>query len=195
MTKKQKNASELIPKNDIAVQVLQGRAELLAKEELGSFETNEIAYICFALGNNEQYGIAYQHVRELLHHANMARPPCVPSFIAGVINWRGTLITVVDLNHFFHPQHAVEAGEFIIVLNVNEITLGIMIPQIKGSNSYQLAQLSEPLLAAKSVNSEYILGLDKSIIAIINVEALVLGLIKETKKGVHRIGDVYGNHL
>ncbi|MFT4059733.1 MAG: chemotaxis protein CheW [Legionella sp.] len=186
MAKRQKRASDLIPHTDAALHVLRERAFLLGKEELDSLEENSVAYIRFILGADEYYGLDYDHVHELLHHLNIAKVPCVPDFVAGVINWRGNLITVVNLNRFFHPQCLAKEGEFIMVVNVNELVLGIMIDQIKGNDSYQLDYLTKPLIA-NSVKPEYILGLDKSVTAIIDVEVLVTGINQEIKKGLHRI--------
>lgn len=193
MTKAQKYAFELMPKSEQELRILRARAEELAKPELDLSENNGIDYVRFRLGHDESYGISYQYVCEILHQVPVSRPPCIPHFISGVINWRGILITVVDLIKFFHSTSAKYDNEYIIVMHVSDITLGILVKQIEGSKTYQPSQLSSPLSSVKVTNPEYILGLHQSITAILNAEVLVSNLSKEIKKSVYRIGDVHGN--
>lgn len=176
MNRIQKQASELMPKSKEALRILQARAQELAKYEESASESNGIAYVQFRLGQNESYGIAYQYVHEILHNITLAKPPGVPDFIAGVINWRGSLITVVDLLKFFHPDPTEHKNEFIIVCNINDSTLGLLVNRVEGSAVYQSSQLSIPLSSANVTNPEYILGLDQSVTAILNVDVLVAGI-------------------
>ncbi|MGL5742445.1 MAG: chemotaxis protein CheW [Legionella sp.] len=197
MSKEQKHASELMPKDEDALLVLQARAKHLAQQEMDASKNNGIAFIRFKLTQNENYGIPYQYVQEILHNATMSRPPFVPNFISGVINWRGNLITVVDLIKFFHPNHAKHAThydhEFIIVINANDVTLGLLTQRVEGNEVYQPHQLATPLSTANVANPEYILGLYQATTAIINVETLIVSLSQEIKKSLYRIGELHGN--
>lgn len=197
MKKEQKHASELMPTSAEAIQILQARAIQLAKEEMDKTSNSGIPFIRFSLSENEHYGIAYQYVQEILHHAVIEKPPFIPHFIAGVLNWRGSLITVIDLLHFFHQRppkhHLQQKSEFVIVINAEDITLGLLTPQIQGSAVYQSKQLAVPLSSINSAKPEYILGLHHAVTAIIHVEALVSSLCLEVKKRLYRIGEVHGN--
>lgn len=191
----QKHASELMPTDEKALSLLEARAALLAKQEADAKENNGIAYIRFKLSPKEYYGIAYQYVQEILHHATVSKPPFLPHFVSGVINWRGKLITVVELGKFFHPAHSEDnlQSQFIIVIHVNPITLGLLVNQIEGSDIYHPNQLGIPLSAVNVANPEYILGLHQAITAIIHIEALLPELSQEIKKSIYRIGEVHGN--
>jgi purine-binding chemotaxis protein CheW len=196
MIKEQKHASELIPKSEEALKILQARAKQLAKEEKDTSKNHGIAFVRFRLDQDENYGISYQYVQEILHHQAMAQPPFVPNFIAGVINWRGALISVVDLSKFFHPNHANSSNqdkEFIIVVHANNITLGLLAHSIEGSETYLASQLAVPLASADVVDPGYILGLHHAVTAIINVEALISSLSQEIKMRLYKIGEVHGN--
>lgn len=193
MTKIQKHASELMPRGETELRVLSARAEQLAKKEINVQEVNGTAYVRFQLGTQEHYGISYQYVHEILRHIAVAKPPCVPHFVVGVINWRGSLITVVDLMKFFHPGYLETSGEFIIVINANEITLGILACSIEGGSTFQHNQLSTPLSSIKVANPEYILGLHQATTAILNVDALVSRLNQTIKENIYRIGDPHGS--
>ncbi|KTD11985.1 chemotaxis signal transduction protein (cheW domain) [Legionella gratiana] len=198
MIKEQKHASELMPKSEEALKILQARAQQLAKQEMDKTQNNGVSFVRFSLSKEEHYGIPYPYVQEVLHHAVLVKPPFIPHFIAGVINWRGTLITVIDLFQFFHTPpttHNLEQkNEFIIVVKADNITLGLLTPQIEGSAVYQLNQLTTPLSSINTAKPEYILGLHHAVTAIIHVEALVSSLCLEIKKSLYRRGEVHGNH-
>lgn len=193
MIKEQKHASELMPQSEDALKILQARAKQLAQQEIDISKNHGTAFIRFSLGQNENYGISYQHVQEILHNIALAQAPYVPNFIAGVINWRGSLITVVDLIKFFHPNSTQQDNEFIIVVHANNITLGVLVHHVEGSGIYQPSELAIPLSSANVTNPEYILGLHHAITAIINVEALISSLSQEITTRLYKIGEVHGN--
>ncbi len=197
MIKEQKHASELIPKNKEAIKILQARARQLAQQELDTHKNQGITFVRFSLGQNEHYGIPYQYVQEVLRNVCIAPAPFVPHFITGVINWRGALITVVDLLKFFHLNHSIpsteQQNEFIIVLQINNITLGLLVQHVEGSELYLPSELAEPLSSPNVPHPEYILGLHHAATAIINVETLISSLSQEIKLRLYKIGEVHGN--
>ncbi|WP_454781639.1 chemotaxis protein CheW [Legionella sp. WA2022007384] len=197
MIKEQKHASELIPKDEEALKILQARAKQLAKQEIDTSKNHGITFVRFSLGQNENYGISYQYVQEVLRNVSIAPAPFVPHFIAGVINWRGALITVVDLLKFFHLHHSLSSSEqhneFIIVVQLNNITLGLLVQRVEGSELYLPSELAVPLSSANVTNPEYILGLHHAITAIINVETLIASLNQEIKRCLYKTGEVHGN--
>jgi purine-binding chemotaxis protein CheW len=143
--------------------------------------------------SHEYFGIAYPYVEEILHQVPISKPPCVPNFIAGVINWRGSLITVVDLMKFFHADSLEQPGEFIIVINTNTINLGLLCTSIEGSSYDELMKVGLPLVSAPGISSNYVLGLDREKTAILNVDTLVSSLSQEVKKNTYKIRDTHGN--
>lgn len=193
MAKEYKRASELMPKNEASLRILQERAEQLARIDLDKHRNQGISYVKFRIGKNECYGISYEYVHEILQKGTLFKPPCTPDCVAGVINWRGKLITVVDLMTFFHPKQTRCDNEFIIVTNTNDIALGILASHVDGSETYDLVELKSPLSSVNVANPEYILGLHQSTIAILNLEKLLAGLGQEIKEEVYKTGEVHGH--
>lgn len=197
MVNGQKPASELMPHSDEARSILQARAKLLAKQENDKVQNNGSAFIRFKFSDDEDYGIPYQFVQEVLPNTDLAIPPFKPDFVAGVLNWRGSLITIVDLIRFFYPESVTyqqNSHQFIIVIEAAQITLGILVPQIEGTSVYQPNHLAMPLALTKAVKTKYILGLHQAMTALIQVETLVSDLSLEIKKSLYRVGDVHGSH-
>lgn len=193
MTKEQKHASELMPKSEEALHILKVRAEELAQQEMEANKNNGIAYIRFRLLQNESYGIPYQYVQKILYHVTIAKTPFVPNFVAGIINWQGSLIPVIDLSQFFHPHSLEHYHAYVIIISVQNMTLGLLAERVENSATYQPNLLSPPLSSVNVINPEYILGLHQTITAILNIDVLVSKLKQEIKKNLYRIGDVHGN--
>ncbi|MCW8399222.1 chemotaxis protein CheW [Legionella sp. PATHC038] len=197
MNKEQPHASALMPKTELAIKILKSRALQLAKQEIDTSKNQGISFVHFKLGQKESYGVSYQYVQEILHNTPIEQPPFVPHFISGVINWRGTLITVVDLNKFFHPQHSEhnpkQDNKFIIIIRANDITLGLLTYHVEGSETYQQDQLAAPLSAVNIANPEYILGLHQAATAILNVEKMISSLNQEIKMRLYKTGESHGN--
>lgn len=152
--------------------ILSGRAQQLAKHitEQSSLDPS-IPYVRFRLGKNEQYGISYQYAVEVMHHVKLTSLICVPPFIAGIINRRGFLLTIVDLKQFLFKQPRVtQTHVYVIVVFYKNITVGILADSIEGSDHYNPALLDTPITADKS---KYILGIDRGTTAIINVETIL----------------------
>lgn len=209
--KEQRPASELLPKSKEALSLLQKRAKQLAKQELNSDEISGVDYVRFTLAHNENYGVPYQYVQEILHNVIVTKTPFVPRFVAGIINWRGTLIGIIDLIKFFHPNY-IESNsvyevqesttllkepqsEFVLIINAQNITLGLIAQQIEGSAVYQPGHLGYPLSSVNVANPEYILGLHQAVTAILNLDVLIPRLSQEIKQSLYRIGEIHGSSL
>jgi purine-binding chemotaxis protein CheW len=192
VSKEQKHAAELMPKNEQAIKILQERANELAKPELNASEHQGISFVGFILNQKDSYGISHEYIQEILLRAVPAILPLVPNFVAGVINWRGMLITVVDLLQFFHSDdtrhHDKKNEQCILIVRAQEITLGLLVQHIEGDRTYRLEQLTDSLS-----HPEYILGLHHTFTAIINLEALMAIICQEIKMRLYKIGEVHEN--
>lgn len=182
------HAASLLPQDVDSQRILQLRSQQLAKatyetEEV-NIQTESIKYICFNLGQaQEQYGIPYQFVKEVISNIQPTKLPLVPKHIAGIINRRGTLVTVIDLKHFFHTKFPESDNEqYIIIIQAMNITIGIMADDIEGSNIYESNKLDPPFTFLDIIKPELIIGIHQGVTAIINVEALVKTSELQVKK-------------
>ena len=72
-------------------------------------------YLTFWLGS-EVFGMDIRTVREIIQCGPMATVPLMPSFVRGVINLRGAVVPVVDLNARFGRASAVLCKKSCIVI-------------------------------------------------------------------------------
>lgn len=180
-TKKKSNkimtmtAASLMPRTENELRVLHERANRMAKEQEKNIEADQVvSYVKFRLGEHETYGIAYHHIQEVMDKLIITQLPHVPNFVAGVINWRGILLSIIDLRVYFsiHTDSPTR-NPFVIVVVGSSMTVGVMVDNIDGSDSYHPAVMTEPLTSKNSLKSSLVIGLHESTTTILNVEALL----------------------
>lgn len=169
-------AYDYLPSGERAEETLQQRAATLAAsatEETASDSSNTIEYIRFFVGENEHYGIPYPFLEEIIQARQIFTVPCTPAHIAGVTNWRGTLITVLRLHSFFSVEPAESTDAKIIVVRHGAITAGILADQIDVNDRYNPERLAPPMPSQSVSRLEYIKGIYLGKITILDLAFLL----------------------
>ena len=123
------------------------------------------SYVTFMI-STELYGINIMNVREVVQLCEIRPIPNAPKFVDGVINLRGEIIPVVDLGKRFNfkSRSFTEEEELlrgIIVLNMNELIIGIIIDQIKRVVTIEQDQIQPPPQVVSGVGAEFVQGVVK----------------------------------
>ncbi|GEM_PF-603575 len=127
----------LFPVDEISQEKFIKRAVALQKELRDSTDKlnyREDYFISFCL-NEEIYCINLKYVKEItkLKLVSLTKVPCVPDFIAGIINLRGDFITIVDIRKFLNiPMTATSDKTKIIVIKTENIQIGILVDEVFG---------------------------------------------------------------
>ncbi|MCG8572382.1 MAG: chemotaxis protein CheW [Spirochaetes bacterium] len=130
--------------------------------------------------SNELYGINIMEVREIIRLSEITPIPNSPDFVDGVIKLRGQIIPIVDLGKRFHftPVQFSEEDELlrgIIIIHVQDMTIGIIIDQVNRVISINLDQIQPPPQMIAGIGAEYIEGvsrLEETLLIILNVRKL-----------------------
>ena len=109
---------------------------LMLASAVGAVDEDRTAqYLTFALGG-ESFGVPIERVREILEYMEPTPIPMVPSFLSGVINLRGAVVPVIDLQSRF-GKGATEAGHrsCIVIVEVEhdglKLPLGILVDSVR----------------------------------------------------------------
>lgn len=87
------------------------------------------------------YALDQALVREIVPARHITRLPGAPAAVRGILNVRGTLITVVDLASRFGRGRA-EADELSVVIAVTESrTLGLLVDDVLDVQAYSADEL------------------------------------------------------
>lgn len=117
--------------------------------------------VTFGLGS-EEFGVDIMLVQEIIRIPPITRVPKAPSFVEGVINLRGNVITVISLRNRFGMEHAEETDlSRIIVLEVNNKVFGIRVDAVTEVLRLEEDAIEPPPSIAMGVDSHYIRGVGK----------------------------------
>lgn len=161
--------------------ILEERARALTKStEVQAGESMQLVVFTLA---NETYGIATDYVREVQPLRQVSPVPCTPDFVVGVINIRGSIYSVIDIRSFFgvQKQDITELTKVILV-NAAGLDVGILADDVKGATSIPLAEIKAALAAQSAAKDEFVQGVTKDMLIILNLEAL----LKDERLIVHQ---------
>ncbi|WP_411822791.1 chemotaxis protein CheW [Leptospira sp. 'Mane'] len=82
----------------------------------------EIQYLTFRLVE-ELFGLGILHIKEIIEFESVTNVPMMPDYIPGVINLRGNVVPVLDLNMRFYKRKT-EIGRRTCIV-ITEVSLGM----------------------------------------------------------------------
>jgi purine-binding chemotaxis protein CheW len=167
-------AAALMPQDVATRKILEERARAIAKPASQQLHEMRDQYLRFRLGAVERYGIPYHYLEELVYVGNLTRVPCTPAFVAGVVNHRGELLTILDLKQFFRMSAlALDDEARIIVVKHAGMRVGLLVDAVDGNEEYQDIELSPPLISEGVSNMEYVLGIHIGSVTLLNLAAIL----------------------
>ncbi|MDQ1372191.1 MAG: purine-binding chemotaxis protein CheW [Candidatus Thermoplasmatota archaeon] len=119
-------------------------------------------YVVFRLGD-EEYAFDIAAVKEIRDLEQVAKVHRSPSFIEGVMNLRGKLVTIVDLRKRLSIEaRAPDASSKIIVIEAPDAPVGFLVDEVTevvkvGDGDIEAA----PAYVADGLEAEYVKGIAK----------------------------------
>ncbi|MFB2937691.1 chemotaxis protein CheW [Aerosakkonemataceae cyanobacterium BLCC-F154] len=136
-------------------------------------------YLIFSI-NTSLYGVEAFCVQEIFSLPNLTPIAETPADIVGVVNLRGDILPVLDLNlRFGYEQLDYSLTDSIIVLEWQEFRLGIIVNEVLEVHNISLQEMTTELLYQQELNgrvSHFMAGIgkvDASIIMLLNHENLL----------------------
>lgn len=99
-------------------------------ELIGSDEDLSGKFLTFCIGD-KIYGVELLHVLEIISIQSVTTVPSTPHYIKGIINLRGNIVPVIEVRlKFGMEEKAYDERTCIIVLNINEMYVGLIVDQV-----------------------------------------------------------------
>ncbi|OMH30059.1 chemotaxis protein CheW [Motiliproteus sp. MSK22-1] len=96
----------------------------------GSGDDPVLQWVTFLL-EDETYGVNVMQVQEVLRYTEIAPVPGAPSYVLGIINLRGNVVTVIDTRQRFGlPTADVTEHTRIVIMEVEKQVLGILVDAV-----------------------------------------------------------------
>ncbi len=95
-----------------------------------SSEDPVLQWVTFRL-EDETYGINVMQVQEVLRYSEIAPVPGAPSYVLGIINLRGNVVTVIDTRQRFGlPSAEVTDNTRIVIIEADKQVVGILVDSV-----------------------------------------------------------------
>jgi purine-binding chemotaxis protein CheW len=155
--------------------ILRERALRLAQAPDTDAELKEeyVEVIEFLLGD-ERYAIDVGHVREVYPLKDLILVPCTPSFIMGIINVRGQVVSVTDLRQIFElPRKELTAESKVLILTNANMEFGILADVVLAERRVPVADIQTGLATLSGPREKYIKGVTSERLVLLDGERLL----------------------
>lgn len=118
--------------------------------------------------------ISTKHVIEIINNHTITTLPLMPPYIKGVINLRGQILPVVDIEHRMGKENSDSAEKTcIIVLEIDSVALGIIVDSVRQVIDIDLKQVRPiPLKRQQKLLDGMVTMEDGSVFMSIDCQAL-----------------------
>ena len=162
------------PSDEDTHQILKARAQILAREVIpveAAAETIEVIEFILA---HECYAVESAYVREVYPLEAITPLPCTPTFVLGIINLRGEILSVIELKKFFDlPEKGLTDLNKVIVLEFNDMAFGVVADVISGVHRISRTDIQSSLLTLTGIREEYLLGVTVERVIILDAKKLL----------------------
>lgn len=145
-------------------------------------QSAEQQYLTFLMGKDE-YGVDILAVQEIHCWVEPRPMPNTPDFIRGVIDWRGTIVPIIDLRvRFQYPEASYTNTTVVIILQTKlastdqDCIIGIVVDAVADVYDVAPSQLKKSPSLGSKIDTKYIKGITKiedSMIIILDLAMLI----------------------
>ena len=167
---------------DILEQTWARRAVRIAQATEAEETGAQIDIAVVRLGK-ELYGLEARYVFDIHPLDNLTRVPRVPDWVAGVVNMRGRIITVLDLQRFLGLPPAEKKDDelvlhHLVLVETPTMELALLVDEVLAIETLPIAQIQETTGNGHGIRSEYMCGIfvrhSKTSSAVDNATLLVI---------------------
>lgn len=120
--------------------------------------TGDAQIVNFTVGD-VNYGVPVEQAREVRDVQAVTPVPGAPSYIDGVTNLRGQIITVMDLRKRLNIEEE-GRGEKIIVIEMGKAAVGVVVDTVTEVSTIPEADIERHMQATKKLD-KYLVGVGK----------------------------------
>jgi len=157
-------------------------SEQVSDDTASNESVHQNQYLTFLLGD-EEYGVDILRVQEIRGWDSVTTIPNAPAFIKGVINLRGTIVSILDLRERFGIE-SVEYNDLtvVVVLRVKgtesdkERIMGVVVDAVSEVYHISEDELKDAPDLGYAINMDYMKGMatvDEKMIIVLDIDHLM----------------------
>jgi purine-binding chemotaxis protein CheW len=115
-------------------------------------------WVTFRLGD-EKYGINVMQVQEVLRITEIAPVPGAPTYVLGIINLRGNVVTVIDTrNRFGLMSKETDDSSRVVIIETENHIIGILVDSVAEVVELRASEMENAPNVGNEESSKYIQG-------------------------------------
>lgn len=150
------------------------------KTKSEDIKTNYMEIIEFEISNNdnkEKYAFDIKCINEVFRFKKVTPLPCTPSFIIGIISFRGKILSVIDIRNFI--GFTSESRDFnevkqVVIVKVNDFEVGIAIDNVLGYRSILCEEIQQDVLTITNERKEFVIGITNNSTIVLDIKNIML---------------------
>ena len=162
------------PSAEDTQRILKDRAQVLAHEPAQAEAADARIEVLEFILADERYAVASEYVREVCPLEELTPLPCTPSFVLGIINLRGEILSVIDIKKFFDlPEKGLTNLNKVIVLESENMVFGILADEISGVRHILRTDIQPSLPTLTGIREDYLQGVTAERMVVLDAEKLL----------------------
>lgn len=132
-------------------------------KENSRFSEENLHLVTFEL-SGEEFGVDIMQVSEVIPVPRITRIPQAPECIKGLINLRGKILVVIDLNkRLGFSSKETDIRSRIIIVEIRDTVIGMLVNSVKEIIRLPLSSIEPtPEMIKSKINAEYLNGVGKT---------------------------------
>jgi purine-binding chemotaxis protein CheW len=140
-------------------------------------ENDEVLqWVTFKL-ENEIYGINVMQVQEVLRYSEIAPVPGAPSYVLGIINLRGNVVTVIDTRSRFGLESCdITDNTRVVVIESEKQVIGILVDSVAEVVYLKSSEIDEAPNVGNEETTQFIQGVsnrDGELLILVDLDKLL----------------------
>ncbi|MBN1522506.1 MAG: chemotaxis protein CheW [Candidatus Aureabacteria bacterium] len=158
--------------------VLEGKQDATTESLYQEERKEEETFQCINfLVDKEWYGIEITKVKEIIKVPAITYLPSTPTFISGICNLRGNILTIINTKKIFGLGDCPVTSESrVVVVDSRRIIIGFLVDAVSEVVEIPKSAIDDPLVTLEGEKGEYIVGetkLDDKLVAILDIDKLI----------------------
>lgn len=163
------------PVGEAKTAILKARAKALARElqhqEHQIYEQLEVIEFVLAY---ERYALEVSYVREVHPLKEITALPGTPAFVAGIVNVRGQIVSVIDLKRLFElPDKGLTDLNKVIILKNGRMEFGLLVDAMVGVHRLPVRDIQPPLPTITGARAGYVQGVTGQRVSVLDARKIL----------------------
>ncbi len=137
------------------------------------------SYINLRIGS-ESFAISVYKVLEIIQFEQLTKIPNASDFVPGVLNFRGSIVPVIDMHKRFNIENTGSADKMVVVVDIvskdKNVLMGLLVDQVTDVIEFEYKNIKAvPDLGIK-YNPEFLEGfieIDEKFIMVLNIDRVL----------------------